>query len=279
MKRSDIQPAARIELWGPGTLPAWDGEAQPAAHLTAWFRGESDRLRPAVIVCPGGGYSHLAEHEGAPVARFLARWGLAPVVLHYRTKPCMLDASLADARRAVRTLRHLGPEAGIDPDRVAMLGFSAGGHLAACISTLPATETPNDAIDRLEARPDLLVSCYAPVSLVAMGRGDRHAWLLGENPPPEMLRTIELDRHVTRHNPPTFLWHTADDTTVPVEQSILMARALRRMGIETALHVFNSGRHGLGLAQGAGQVAAWTSLLRDWMEEVGFLRAGREVGV
>ncbi len=271
-----IQHGAKIDLWPQDPPGALGRDRADRPYLQAWYRGESSQPRPAVIVCPGGGYNALAEHEGKPVAEELARWGLAAFVLHYRVKPYMLDAALADGRRAVRLLRYMAGDNGIDPEQIVLLGFSAGGHLGACISTIRAESPQHDEIDRLSDRPDALACCYAPVSLVAMGRGDRTGWLLGENPPDHMRRYIELDKHVTSENPPTFLWHTAEDTTVPVEQSILFADALSRAQLPTALHICPRGRHGVGLTGEEPCTRRWPSLLRDWLVEIGLLSA--EVG-
>ncbi|MFP4107319.1 MAG: alpha/beta hydrolase [Phycisphaerae bacterium] len=257
-----------LELWPDGAPGAvGDGAEDRPMLMPILPEGEPDGR--AVIVCPGGGYNHLAEHEGEPVARLLSRWGFTAFVLQYRVKPYMFDAALADARRAMRTVRAHAPHWNLNPQQVGMMGFSAGGHLTAGVSIIdePAAD-PVDQIDTVAARPDFAVLCYAPVSLPAMGRGDRYQWLLGERPSESLLRYIELDRRVTDRTPPTFLWHTAEDTVVPVDQSLLLASALSKADVPFELHVFAKGHHGLGLAEGFGQVQRWTVLLRAWLENL-----------
>ena len=263
-----------VLLWPgdpPGPSIAGDGQVPRLVPVLPECGGSS---RPACIVCPGGGYTHLAEHEGLPVARRLAEAGFAAFVLHYRVRPYFLPAALDDACRAVRLVRHRAQAWGVDDRHVAMLGFSAGGHLAACVATLPQRCPLADEVSACSPRPDALVCGYSPVSLPAMGRGDRHGWLLGEDASPEMLKRIELDRHVTNANPPTFLWHTDDDSLVPCNQSILLARALAAAAVPVALHVFAGGRHGLGLADGEPEASQWPRLLIRWFSEMNWPVAG-----
>ncbi len=269
----DVRCQPALRLW-PDEVPDRLAEVDQVPTLHPVLPAGAlpmDRPPASVIVCPGGGYNHLADHEAEPVARRLAQMGLAAFVLRYRIKPYFLAASLDDARRAVRLVRQMARVWELDAGKVAVLGFSAGGHLGASISTIDATGPIGDAVDDQPARPDALIACYAPVSLPAMGRADRYEWLTGPDPSDELLHCIALDRHVTAENPPTFLWHTAADTVVPADQSILLARALRSAGVDVQLHVFQQGRHGLGLAEEAPEAAAWPDLLADWLARRGWL--------
>jgi acetyl esterase/lipase len=273
-----FEPA--LQLW-PDELPDRLDQVDQVPTLRPVLpaaKGRSGRPLASVIVCPGGGYNHLADHEAEPVARRLAQMGLAAFVLRYRIKPYFLASSLDDGRRAVRLVRRMASVWDLDARKVAVLGFSAGGHLAASISTIDAAGPVGDAVDDQPARPDALIACYAPVSLPAMGRGDRYEWLTGPDPSDELLRCIALDRHVTAENPPTFLWHTSADTVVPARQSILMARALQSAGVDVQLHLFQDGRHGLGLAEEVSEAAAWPDLLADWLAGLGWLGDAGEPG-
>ncbi len=270
--RFEVRAEPAMSLWPeplPGRLP--DDAQTPA--LQAFLPVRAEKIGPlgCVIVCPGGGYNHLADHEAEPVARLLAGQGLAAFVLRYRVKPYFLAASLDDGRRAVRLVRQLAGVWPLDPKRVGMLGFSAGGHLAVSVSTIDGPGPAGDAIDARRSRPDALIGCYAPVSLPAMGRADRYEWLTGENPGPELLRCIELDRQVTKENPPTFLWHCWDDTVVPAEQSVLLAEALHAAGVDVQLHLFARGGQCLRRAEDSEVAQRWPSLLIDWLRRVGWL--------
>ncbi|MDT0269732.1 alpha/beta hydrolase [Streptomyces sp. DSM 44915] len=217
---------------------------------------------PAVLVLPGGGYEMLADHEAEPVADWLNGLGLHAFVLRYPVAPARhpepLDAGRA-ALRHIRTADHPGFR--VVPDRVAVLGFSAGGHLAA---SLAGSDEP----------PNLSVLCYPVISLtVDAPAGSLHN-LLGPSPGPEELAANSAETRVHAGTPPAFLWHTADDDAVPVSHSLRYAEALGRLDIPYELHVFPSGAHGLGLAQGSPRVAAWPGLCRDWLAGHGWLPDG-----
>ena len=228
--------------------------------------------RPAVLVLPGGGYARQAPHESEPVADWLAGLGIHAFVLRYRVAPSRHPGPLEDAKEAMLQIRGGAHGPAIDPARVGVLGFSAGGHLAATLSTAAATGDPR--LDVAEAVPDLSVLCYPVVSLtheVHQGSVDN---LLGHAPPSDLLAALSADGQVTASTPPAFLWHTADDAAVPVSHSLRYAGALMAAGVPAELHVFPSGRHGLGLAGGEPGVRQWPPLCADWLVRAGW--ASRE---
>jgi acetyl esterase/lipase len=225
-----------------------------------------------MIVCPGGGYHWLAPHEGEPVARWLNGLGIAAFVLEYRHAPQRHPAPLHDTQRAIRLVRHHAAEWNVAPDRVGILGFSAGGHLATTAGTHHDAGDPHaaDPVERLSCRPDLLVLCYPVITFLPGGHSGSMANLLGDDPPEELRRSLSAELHVTPETPPAFLWHTAEDASVPVQDSLLFASALHRAGVPFALHVFPRGRHGLGLAPDDLAVGQWTALCARWLAEQGF---------
>jgi acetyl esterase/lipase len=213
-----------------------------------------------VIVCPGGGYALRADHEGESVAHWLNRIGLAAFVLSYRVGPHRHPAPLHDALRAIRLVRHRSAGWNIDSSRIAILGFSAGGHLAATAATSwdHGTSEADDEIERLSSRPDALVLGYPVISFGASAHfGSMHN-LLGPDPTPELRLRLSAETRVTAQTPPTFLWHTADDAGVSVEHSLLFATALARHGIPFGLHIYPYGAHGLGLAEHDPELHTWT---------------------
>ncbi|MEV1001652.1 alpha/beta hydrolase [Nonomuraea sp. NPDC050202] len=218
---------------------------------------------PAVVVLPGGAYHHLADHEGAPVARWLNSLGVAAFVLRYRIAPHRHPLPLLDAARAVRWVRHHAEGAGVDPARVGVLGFSAGGHLAGLLATGTGpmlAEGPHDAVDEADPRPGLAVLCYPVTTLTgpAAHRGSAEN-LLGADAPESVREELSLANRVTGDTPPVFLWHTADDESVPVENTLSLSQALARHGVAQEVHVYPSGRHGLGLAEEDPVVGDWTA--------------------
>lgn len=228
--------------------------------------------RPAVIVFPGGGYNHRAAHEGEPIARWLNSIGVAAFVLHYRVAPYRHPVPLLDAQRAIRTVRSRAVEFGIDPRRIGVLGFSAGGHLASTAGTHfdAGDPTAADPIERASSRPDALILCYPVITLGEYRHDGSRTCLLGENPPQDLIDLLSNEKQVTAQTPPTFLWHTSNDGGVPVENSLLFAAALHRHNVLFDLHVFADGPHGVGLALERPALAAWTRLCETWLKEMGF---------
>jgi acetyl esterase/lipase len=243
------------------------------------FPARHDGLNPAIVVLPGGGYEHLAGHEGAPVARWLNTLGIAAFVLRYRIAPNRHPLPLLDAARAVRWVRHHSAAYDVDPTRVGVLGFSAGGHLTGLLATetgpmLP--EGPHDAIDQADPRPDLAVLCYPVTTLTGSAAHQGSAVnLLGPDAPESLREELSPARRVTAATPPMFLWHTADDGSVPVANSLQMAQALARHQIPMEVHVYPSGRHGLGLAEDDPVVGDWTRRCATFLTGRGWRRFRR----
>ena len=219
--------------------------------------------RGAVVVVPGGGYCMKADHEGAPIAEMLNQAGVSAYVLDYRVKPCHMLAPLSDAKRAIRLVRSMGYE------KVAILGFSAGGHLTCTAATLYDAGDPDaaDPLERLSSRPDAFIPCYAVVSFGAYThRGSRESLLGQENADNwELVRKFSNELHITPDTPEAFIWHTAADQAVPVENSLNLALALSAQGVPYEMHIFPQGQHGLGLAEEFEDVKQWVPLLQKWL--------------
>ncbi len=227
--RGGTEAVKEIKLWPNGAPQARGTSDEDCPALTPFLLDEGDS--PAVIVCPGGGYARRAEHEGEPVAEWLNSIGLSAFVLRYRVAPYRYPCALLDLQRAIRTVRSRSSELGIDRERVAALGFSAGGHLAASAGTAFKTEPTKavDLIDNEDARPDLLLLCYPVISMdkAIVHRGSRLN-LIGEGASAMLADDVSIEKRVTGDTPPTFIWHTSDDEGVPVEHSLLLAAALKK---------------------------------------------------
>jgi acetyl esterase/lipase len=258
-------------LW-PGGAPLAAGTTDEDRPAITPYLAEGYR-RAAVIVVPGGGYGMRADHEGEPIARWLNTLGISAFVLRYRVAPYRYPCALLDAQRAIRTVRHKAAEFGVDPGRVGILGFSAGGHLVSTVGTSFDAGDPQsgDPIERMSSRPDLLVLCYPVITMQGeFAHAGSVANLLGPDPDEALVRRLSSDTQVTERTPPAFLWHTSDDGAVPVENSLMFAAALRRHGVPFDLHVYAHGRHGLGLAEEDRHVSGWTEACASWLRLNGF---------
>lgn len=237
------------------------------------FLIESGAPRPLVVVLPGGGYAGRAAHEADPIALWLNQLGLHAVVCHYRIAPNRHPVPLMDAQRAVRTVRYNAHGWKVDPQRIGVLGFSAGGHLACSVANFGDDGlAEGDAVGRTASRVNALIACYPVISF---SPNVRHTGsvenLLGSSPSPELLHTLSLENTVTRRNPPAFIWHTAEDPVVQVAHPLLYARALADAGVSFSLHVYPRGRHGIGLAEGFdGTARGWTRTCAEWLAEIGW---------
>lgn len=273
-----ILPGETITLWPAGETPlAKDTGKGHEPTLTISL--PSKHVPPsgvAVVVCPGGGYGHLAvDHEGWQVAAWLNTHGIAAFVLQYRHAPDYGEpVPLMDAQRAIRTVRNRAAEWNVDPEKIGVLGFSAGGHLTTSTAVHWNAETPlhNDVIDKESARPDFVVPVY-PV--VTMQDPHTHAGsrknLLGPTPSEELMTKYSNELQVNAETPPTFLVHTTNDQAVPVQNSLLFYEALVNAGVPVEMHIMESGRHGLGLGGGNAAFAKWPDLCIEWLRTRKFL--------
>ena len=256
----------KIFLW-PGEAPYSAQSPDQAQPSLAAYPAEGSR--GAVVVCPGGGYVMKADHEGAPIARMLNFQGIAAYVLDYRVAPCHRLAPWTDAGRAIRLVRSLGYE------KVGILGFSAGGSLCCSAATHwdLGDESSPDPIQRFSSRPDVFVPCYPVASFGKYTHlGSRQSLLGGEWENEEVVRWYSAEENVNKDTPPAFLWHTAEDGAVPVQNSLNLARALADHGILFELHVYPKGHHGIGLGAEFGPAATWGNSLCRYLLEMGFGR-------
>ncbi len=231
----------------------------------------------AVVVCPGGGYAHLAiSYEGIDIGKWLNDHGIAAFVLKYRHRGSGYGhpAPLDDAQRAIRTVRARAKEFGVDPHRIGILGFSAGGHLASTAGTHfdAGDSAADDPIERASCRPDFMILCYPVVSFTSpYAHAGSRKNLLGENADPKLVEKFSNELQVTSDTPPAFLWHTDADKGVPSENSVLFYLALRKAGVPAELHVYEKGRHGLGLAADMPGADSWPESCIKWMRARGLL--------
>jgi acetyl esterase/lipase len=269
-------PSDVVPLW-PGVVPGAlaDGE-DDRPTLTAYLPDPARRNGATLLILPGGAYMGLAEHEGKGYAERFVAEGIACYVLKYRlgSKGYRHPVMLQDAARALRTVRAWAQRDGLDPARVGVIGSSAGGHLASTLAThfdLGRADAP-DPIERLSSRADVVILCYPVITLKDpyAHAGSRRA-LLGEKPSAELIASLSNEDRVTAETPPTFLWHTVEDRSVPVENSLLFAEALRRAGVPFALHVFERGAHGLGMGRPGRPAPPWYEPCLYWLRERQFL--------
>jgi acetyl esterase/lipase len=246
-------------------------------HLIPFVQKEAGAPYSCVIVLPGGGYEALSPQEADPVAGWLNGLGISAFVLHYSVAPARHPQPYHDVRRAIQWVRAHAEHFNIDPNRIGVLGFSAGGHLTGSAATMweDASLAIGDELDSISARPDLAVMCYPVVTgdSVSCHEGSLLN-LMGGNLTDEVRDSFSLEKRVSSNTPPIFLWHTVDDATVPVNNAFLMAQALGKAGVEYELHVFPEGRHGLGLCSIGDRrnayLARWRGLCAQWLVRQGF---------
>lgn len=272
-----VADTAPVEFLWSKAPDALGNEAEDKPSLTIFRPAEEKANGAAVVICPGGGYGHLAvDHEGKEVAHWLNSLGVTAFMLKYRLAPRYRHpAPLHDAQRAIRLVRSRATEWKVDPQRIGILGFSAGGHLASTVGTHFDMGNPEatDPVDKVSCRPDLMILCYPVISLTSPFThvGSRNN-LLGMSADSKALEALSNERHVTRETPATFLFHTSADTAVPPENSLLFYMALHTRGVPAEMHIYEQGRHGVGLASKDPILSSWPRRCADWMESRGFLK-------
>ncbi|HJN51675.1 MAG: alpha/beta hydrolase [Pseudomonadales bacterium] len=269
MNDTAVLQDGELLLWPSGPVQADGDELTDIPALTVHLPPAGQHTGTGIIINPGGGYRILAsDHEGLQVARWLNRQGIAAFVLRYRLGPKYhSDVSLLDGQRAMRLVRSRATEFGLSPERIGMLGFSAGGHLTVAVGTRydGGDAGATDAVERVSSQPDFLVPVYAVTNGKKRGRkADEYT---------------PADDRVSAETPPAFLVHTHEDGVVPSDQSILFYQALHKHGVNAEMHVFGYGEHGIGLAAGDPDVAAWQTLLMNWLRRGGFLTDGARIAV
>jgi acetyl esterase/lipase len=278
---------AEVPLWGEKIPGPVSKDAKNVPTLTFRPAPEDKANGTAVVVCPGGGYSGRAtDHEGKQIADWLNERGVTAVILKYRTAnesqiaPPLHPGPMLDVQRAIRTVRTKAKDNGIDPKRIGVWGFSAGGHLASTAATHfdIGKADAEDPIEKQSCRPDFAILAYPVISMKdgVTHKGSRNN-LLGNTPDDKLVEFYSNDLQVTKDTPPTFLFHTAEDKAVLLENSKLFLAALKKNGVDGELYVVEKGPHGVGLgtdpkwAKVAPEVATWPGKLEAWMKGRGLL--------
>lgn len=250
---------------GPGDNPGFWAYPAPKEHHSG----------TAVVVCPGGGYGgHAVDHEGTQIARWLNSIGVSAFVLKYRLAPYKHPIPMQDVQRMLQYVRANAEKLGVNPKRIGVMGFSAGGHLASTAATHFAEAKPDatDPVERVSSRPDFAVLCYAVITMTEpFGHGGSKRNLLGDNPDPEVAKFVSSELQVTPQTPPTFLFHTAEDTAVPVENALSFYAACRKHKVPSEMHIYQFGPHGVGLAPADPALSTWKDRLHDWLRNSALL--------
>ena len=271
-----IAAPAREPLY-PGGTPGATGEGSEHQPALTWYPATSNQTGVAVVICPGGGYGGLAiAHEGHQIAEWLNSFGVSGIIVEYRMSKggYRHPVPLQDAQRAVRTVRARAAEFGINPAKIGIIGFSAGGHLASTVITHFDAGNPAaaDPVEKVSCRPDFGILCY-PVIL--FGEPFTHYGsqynLLGKDADKDLVKSLSNEKQVTPETPPTFILQTDADTVVPAENAVAFYLALRKAKVPAEMHIYQPGRHGLGLAKGVEGVQQWPAALQSWLRNMKFL--------
>lgn len=246
-------------------------------NISVYLSSNKIATGQAVVICPGGGYRYLAyDFEGSDVAKWLNSKGVAAIVLKYRlpiSKSNIVNhkSPLLDAQRAIRLTRYHAMEWNIEQDKIGIMGFSAGGHLASTAGTHFDSGKTNadDPVESMSSRPDFMILLYPVITLSKpfLHKGSRTA-LLGENPDPTLIEYYSNELQVKTDTPPTFIVHATDDKSVPVENSLIFYQSLKDNGLPVEMHIYPAGGHGFSLALGKGYLETWTDRCIDWLKSL-----------
>lgn len=267
-----------IELWEDEVYQS-EGEDGFRPVLDTYVL-DGGKKRGAVLICPGGGYGYTSEREAEPIALQFNAAGFHAFVLYYSVAPRKHPQPLLDVSRAMCLIREKADVWNIEPDKLAVCGFSAGGHLAASLGVhwdKPYLKNADGIIPGMN-RPNACILCYPVITSGEFAHRGSFNNLLGETASPEMLFEMSLEHHITDKMPPAFIWHTFEDTSVPVENSLFFAEGMRKNNIPFELHIFPKGHHGLSLATPETEtesgnsvdshVALWIKLCVEWLNEL-----------
>ena len=262
-------------LWAENAPGALGSSPADIPTLKPYLPDPAKATGAAIVVCPGGGYECLADHEGEGYARWLNQNGVAAFVLKYRlgSNGYRHPAMLHDVARALRTVRARAAQWQVDPRRIGVIGSSAGGHLASTLLTHFDAGNPEaaDPVERASSRPDLGILCYPVISLgVGTHVGTREN-LLGKTPSPERVEELSNEKQVASDTPPCCVWHTGEDAAVGIEHSLDFARALRAKGVPFDLHIYQKGSHGIGIGD-PNCPHPWTADCLYWLREQRFVK-------
>ncbi|MDP1796520.1 MAG: alpha/beta hydrolase [Planctomycetaceae bacterium] len=267
----ELQP-----LWPNGAPGKVGDEAADKPGFWAYPAAKENNSGTAIVVCPGGGYGvHAVDHEGTQIARWLNSIGVSAYVLKYRLGTRYKHpAPMQDVQRAIQHVRANAETLGVSPKRIGVMGFSAGGHLASTCAThfVDAKADAADPVERVSSRPDFAVLCYAVITMTEpFGHGGSKRNLLGDNPDPELAKFVSSELQVTPQTPPTFLFHTTEDTSVPVENALAFFAACRKHKVPVEMHIYQFGPHGVGLAPADPALSTWKDRLHDWLRNSNLL--------
>lgn len=279
-KAQDSDEPETILLWPEGA-PGANGEEAKDKPTLILYPAKRNPSGTAVVICPGGGYGGLAmSHEGHDIAEWLNKNDISAFICDYRHrgKGYGHPYPMMDAQRAIRTVRTNAKKWKVDPNKIGIIGFSAGGHLASSCATHKSIGEfdKTNPINESACNPNFAILCYAVIGFDKpyTHRGSQRN-LIGANADKELVAFYSNEDQVTKETPPCFLWHTGEDKGVPVENSLQFYLSCKKKGVSAALHVFDKGRHGIGLAKGFKGADAWPDLCINWIGEEGFTSSRR----
>ncbi|HRH42241.1 MAG TPA: alpha/beta hydrolase [Pyrinomonadaceae bacterium] len=266
---ANLQAQTPIRLWESDAPNANGKEAIDIPTLTPFLAPKNKATGAAIVVLPGGGYRALSDvKEGSAVAEYLNSIGVSAFVLKYRLGPKYGQPNqLLDASRAMRLVRSRAAEWGIDANRIGILGFSAGGHLASTMATHFDSGNPNatEELEKVSSRPDLQILIYPVITMGEFTHSGSKKNLLGDNPSEDLVKKYSNELQITKDTPPAFIVQGVDDKTVPMENSLLYVQSLRKNGVPFEFHLYEHGPHGFGLGGADPILSTWKDRLAAWL--------------